>query len=164
LLGLPAGIGRATLRAILKLWFGFPPSKSGVFSAGNGPAMRSAVLGAAIDDLPLLRSLVGISTRITHTDPKAEYGALAVALAAHMARSRTHIEGATYLCELQSFLPSGAADEILPLIQAAVHSAAVGESALEFAKAHELTGGISRIRLSYRAGGHSNVVPLPALL
>lgn len=39
---LPAGIGFATLRAILKLWLGFPPSRSGVFSAGNGPAMRSA--------------------------------------------------------------------------------------------------------------------------
>ena len=53
LLGLPAGIGSATLRATLKLWLGFPPARSGVFSAGNGPAMRSAILGAAMDDLEL---------------------------------------------------------------------------------------------------------------
>src|SRR5262245_43668739 len=33
LLGLPAGVGFATLRATLKLWLGFSPSNSGVFSA-----------------------------------------------------------------------------------------------------------------------------------
>jgi ADP-ribosylglycohydrolase len=82
LLGVPAGIGSATLRATLKLWLGFSPSRSGVFSAGNGPAMRSAVLGALIDDIEKLRLFVQAGTRITHTDPKAYYGALAVALAA----------------------------------------------------------------------------------
>jgi hypothetical protein len=46
LLSLPAGIGFATLRAILKLWLGFPLNRSGVYSAGNGPAMRVAVIGA----------------------------------------------------------------------------------------------------------------------
>jgi ADP-ribosylglycohydrolase len=50
LLGGPAGIGSATLRATIKLWAGFSPANSGVFSAGNGPAMRSAVLGAAETD------------------------------------------------------------------------------------------------------------------
>src|SRR5437764_6764618 len=41
LLGLPAGTGRATLRAVLKLWLGFSPRHSGVWSAGNGPALRA---------------------------------------------------------------------------------------------------------------------------
>src|SRR5262249_38292973 len=41
LVGMPAGIGWATLRAILKLWMGFSPRRSGVLSAGNGPAMRA---------------------------------------------------------------------------------------------------------------------------
>src|ERR1019366_3437179 len=41
LLGLPAGVGFATLRAVGKLWLGFSPANSGVFSAGNGPAMRA---------------------------------------------------------------------------------------------------------------------------
>jgi len=93
LLGLPAGTGKATLRATLKLWLGFSPDRSGVFSAGNGPAMRSPVLGAAVEDLDLLRRLVRASARITHTDPKAEYGALAVALAARLASEGSTVEG-----------------------------------------------------------------------
>ena len=45
LLGAPAGIGLATLKATLRLWVGFSPERSGVYSAGNGPAMRSAIIG-----------------------------------------------------------------------------------------------------------------------
>ena len=44
LLGLPAGVGFATLRAILKLCVGVSPDRSGVHSAGNGPAMRAPVI------------------------------------------------------------------------------------------------------------------------
>ena len=43
LMAAPAGVGLATLRACLKLLVGFGPRCSGVFSAGNGPAMRSAL-------------------------------------------------------------------------------------------------------------------------
>jgi ADP-ribosylglycohydrolase len=83
LLGLPAGIGLATLKAILRLWLGFPPSRSGVWSAGNGPAMRSAILGAYFaEDAKKRRTFVSAATRLTHTDPKAETAALAVAEAA----------------------------------------------------------------------------------
>ena len=83
LLGLPAGVGLATLRAIVKLWMGFPASRSGVFSAGNGPAMRSAIIGAYFFDDPAKRKeFVSAATRLTHTDPKAEVAALAVAEAA----------------------------------------------------------------------------------
>lgn len=83
LLGLPAGVGLATLRSILKLWMGVPPGRSGVFSAGNGPAMRSAMIGAYFyDDSALRRAFVSASTRLTHTDPKAETAAMAVAEAA----------------------------------------------------------------------------------
>jgi len=56
LLGLPAGVGFATLRAILKLWLGFSPARSGVFSAGNGPSMRSSIIGAYFAENPELRS------------------------------------------------------------------------------------------------------------
>ncbi len=81
LMSFPPAIGLATLRALLKLWAGFPPGKRGVFSAGNGPAMRSAILGVCYgDDLSWLRKLVKVSARITHTDPKAEWAALAVAV------------------------------------------------------------------------------------
>jgi ADP-ribosylglycohydrolase len=86
LLGIPAGVGLATLRAIVRLWLGFPPHRSGVFSAGNGPAMRAPVLGAVLGDDPeKLQQFVRASTRLTHTDPKAERGAMLVALAAHHA-------------------------------------------------------------------------------
>ena len=92
LLGLPAGIGYATLKSIVKLWLGFPPQKSGIFSAGNGAAMRSAIIGVCYgSDIQKLRELVRTSTRLTHTDIKAEYGALAVALAAYLASKKFKI-------------------------------------------------------------------------
>jgi ADP-ribosyl-[dinitrogen reductase] hydrolase len=83
LLSLPAGIGRATLRSIVKLWLGFPLGRSGVWSAGNGPAMRAALLGVCLGQDPdRLRACIRASTRMTHTDPRAERGAFLVALAA----------------------------------------------------------------------------------
>ena len=79
-LSLPAGIGFATLRAILKLWLGWPAHKSGVFSAGNGPAMRAGIIGAYFHDDAIKREeFVAVSTLLTHTDPKALIGSLAVA-------------------------------------------------------------------------------------
>ena len=88
LLCVPAGAGLATLRAILRLWLGWGYTRSGVYSAGNGPAMRSALLGVCYGNDPeRLRGLVRVCTRITHTDPKAESGALLIAVAAHLAAS-----------------------------------------------------------------------------
>ena len=85
LLALPAGVGLGTARAIVKLWLGWPATKSGVRSAGNGPAMRSGLLGLVVpggDEA--LRSIVSASTRITHSDPRAERAALLVAVAARL--------------------------------------------------------------------------------
>ena len=83
ILALPAAVGWATLRACVKLSLGFPPRYSGVFSAGNGPAMRSAIIGVWFRENPeRIETFVRASTRITHTDPKAEHGALAIAYAA----------------------------------------------------------------------------------
>ncbi len=89
LVTLPAGIGLGTLRGIAKLWLGFSPERSGVRSAGNGPCMRAPVIGLfARDDRALRRALVRASTRITHTDPRAEEGARAIAAAAAAAVAR----------------------------------------------------------------------------
>lgn len=83
LLGLPAGTGMATLKACVRLWFGISPERSGVFSAGNGPAMRAPILGVALaDDLTAMQKLIRCSTRLTHTDPKAEHGAVLAGFAA----------------------------------------------------------------------------------
>jgi ADP-ribosyl-[dinitrogen reductase] hydrolase len=112
LLGLPAGIGSATLRGILKLWIGFPPHLSGVWSAGNGPAMRSAVLGVCLgDDLNKLRAYVRACTRLTHRDPRAERGALLIALAAHHGAQRGpgDLCAADFLAAARAALPD--ADE-----------------------------------------------------
>lgn len=132
LLGIPAGMGLATLRAILKLWLGFSPRRSGVFSAGNGPAMRSAILGVCYgDNLAKLQSLVKISTRITHIDPKAEYGALAVAIAAHLASQKSRVHPQDYYRTLQQILPEEAA-EFIVLIQQACHGALTRQTAEDF--------------------------------
>ncbi len=46
--------------------------------------MRAALLGVCLgDDDKRLRTFIRASTRVTHTDPRAERGALLVALAAH---------------------------------------------------------------------------------
>lgn len=83
LLALPPALGFATLRACLRLCVGFGPERSGVMSAGNGPAMRAALLGVWADDEQRLHALVSASSRITHIDPRAEAGALLIARWAH---------------------------------------------------------------------------------
>lgn len=142
LLGLPAGIGLATLRSILKLWAGASPNKSGVFSAGNGPAMRAAVLGTAISDSNKLREAVRIATRITHTDPKAEYGAFAIALAARNACQATTISGDDFLSQLNFCLGSDA-NQLVSLISQAVESVKQTESTPQFAAGLGLSKGVS---------------------
>lgn len=83
LLQLPAGIGMATGRSIFKMYLGAGMfGRTGVFSAGNGSAMRASVLGVLCDDLEQLKQLNHISTTLTHTDPKAEQGSYLVALLA----------------------------------------------------------------------------------
>lgn len=87
LLFMPAGVGLGTLRAIVKLWLGFGPSRSGVASAGNGPAMRSALLGLCAESDEHMKQLVSASTQLTHRDERAEEGALAIAKVARAASS-----------------------------------------------------------------------------
>jgi ADP-ribosyl-[dinitrogen reductase] hydrolase len=142
LLGIPAGIGFATLRAILRLWIGISPARSGVFSAGNGPAMRAAILGAAIDDPHALRDLIRVSSRMTHSDPKAESGAFAVALAAQMARQESIVSSKAFLDRLASEL-TGDANELLALLQQAAASINAGHSTEVFAQSLGLTAGVT---------------------
>lgn len=103
LAGMPAGVGLASLRATTRLWLGWSPERSGVASAGNGPAMRAPLLGACLRDRETLAEFVQASTRLTHTDPRAEQGALAVAIAARQAVSTpagTRIDHAAALDEI----------------------------------------------------------------
>jgi ADP-ribosyl-[dinitrogen reductase] hydrolase len=85
-MGLPAGIGFGTLRSILKLWLFVPNKWRGVYSAGNGPAMRSALLGVCFaDDEARLCRINHLATRITHTDPNVVHWRLRSQLAAQCA-------------------------------------------------------------------------------
>lgn len=79
MLSLPPGVGFATARGAVRLLLGVSPRRSGVFSAGNGPAMRSALLGVCARDDAHLVDLVRASTCMTHTDPRAFDAALFVA-------------------------------------------------------------------------------------
>ena len=118
LLGLPAGVGFATLRAIVKLWLGFPPQKSGVFSAGNGPSMRSPIIGVVYGHDPeKLKQFVKASTQITHSDPKAYYAALAVALAAYQSADEQTPSAEKFLATLRDLLPEEDAQELHALLQ-----------------------------------------------
>jgi ADP-ribosyl-[dinitrogen reductase] hydrolase len=142
--GLPAGIGLATLRAILKSCIGFPPHRSGVFSAGNGPAMRSPVIGVMHGDDPSrLAAFVRRSTVLTHTDPKALHGALAVAVAAHHAATADAVSPQAYLASLRTQLAGEAAQEFLALADRAAESAARGEPAGDFARSIGSASGVS---------------------
>lgn len=77
---LPAGVGLATARACIKLWLGFPSGKAAVRSAGSGPAMRSAIIGAYFaHDSERRRSFVLASSQLTHRSWQAETAAIAVA-------------------------------------------------------------------------------------
>jgi ADP-ribosylglycohydrolase len=168
LLGLPAGVGFATLRSILKLWCGFPPDRSGVFSAGNGPAMRSALIGVCYGhDEAKLGELVRTLTIITHSDPKAYWGALAVALAAHISCSSETVDGSQFYNRLKTLLQinictpqqinictpqqnkfctpisSEPASEFLDLVEAAVSSSQNGQSTKDFATSLGLEKGVT---------------------
>lgn len=133
LAGLPAGIGFATLRATTKLWLGYGAAQSGVFSAGNGPAMRSPVLGAAIDDLELLRDYVRAATYITHTDPKAFHGALAVAVATWCAKRGLETPD-QFLNTYQPLVSTDSQEEFTDLVSALMQSLAAGDSTVAFAE------------------------------
>ena len=90
LAALPAGVGLGTARAILKLWCGWPPARAGVRSAGNGAAMRSAVIGVVFAGEPARRLVfTEASARLTHADARAIEAAQLVAEAAACACEQT---------------------------------------------------------------------------
>ena len=92
----PPGIGFATLKSCAKLCIGVPPARSGVFSAGNGPAMRAAILGVLVPP-GRLAAFVEAATVVTHTDPRALAGALVVAELAQVADTVTPADGPAWL-------------------------------------------------------------------
>ena len=130
---IPGGIGLATLRSSLKLWLGYGPDRSGVFSAGNGPAMRSHILGVAIDDLDQLAAFVRASTRISHTDPKALTGAMIIALASRHSSTAEIVNSEAFLAEINEQTHRLQLDpDFIPVIADVVKSVSRRESTREF--------------------------------
>ncbi|GAB5407103.1 MAG: ADP-ribosylglycohydrolase family protein [Aureliella sp.] len=139
---LPAGVGKATAISCLKLWCGVPASRSGVFSAGNGPAMRSAIFAAAIKDKDSMLRFVSASAKLTHVDPKAEYGALAVALAARESATHPRVDASRWLADVANCL-GGEGTELLGLLERAIASVQQGESTRSFCSSLGLQRGVS---------------------
>jgi ADP-ribosylglycohydrolase len=81
---LPWGIGFGTLRACLRIALGL--RRTGVPSAGNGAAMRAAVVGVYLHaDEAARRATSDALAAVTHTDPRAVEGARFVAEVAALA-------------------------------------------------------------------------------
>ncbi len=99
---MPFGVGLATVRAALKLSFGL--KNSGVSSAGNGAAMRSAVIGAVFfgpRHRATRRALAEALARVTHTDERAVEAAVFVA---HVAGGDEHALADVKSAELSAAL------------------------------------------------------------
>ena len=137
--GLPGGVGLATARACVKLWLGFPAHKSAVISAGSGPAMRSAIIGAYFANEPdQRRTFVLASSRLTHRSWQSDVAALAVAECAALAgRSPVPTQVLTVLAELSPEV------EWQTIISKTKTSLAAGDSVSEFVGCLKLKRGVT---------------------
>jgi ADP-ribosylglycohydrolase len=112
--------------------------------------MRAPILGVCLGSEPdKLMAFNRASTRLTHTDPKAEWGSLAVALAAHRSaesRSGTALDPGAVVDELVSTLRAtadpAAADLVRSLDAIPAHIRA-GHTTEEYAAALGLTRGVT---------------------
>lgn len=143
LLAMPAGVGFATLRACIRLWCGIHPRRSGVSSAGNGPAMRAPVIGVLARTADELESFSEASSRLTHTDPRSLAGAWAIALEARRAASQLPPAPALTIASLEGSKHAAAISPMLDLLRKAALSAERSESTEEFAKLIGLERGVS---------------------
>lgn len=140
LIALPAGVGMSTAKAVVRLWLGFPTSRAGVNSAGNGAAMRSAVVGVMFhDDLEKRREMALAACRVTHRGPHAEESALLVAEAAALA-----VQGATTeqaLAELEPLVQSTEMRTRFAALQTALaENVSVGDYAVRIGCGYGVSG------------------------
>ncbi|MBI3715994.1 MAG: ADP-ribosylglycohydrolase family protein [Betaproteobacteria bacterium] len=140
---LPAGIGFATLRSILLLCLGVSPQSSGVRSAGNGPSMRSAIIGCYyFDDAARRREFVEASTSMTHRDGIALAGATAIAEVAAKLASHQWLERPT-VADLVACLRSISAEPQWQQAVDKIGEACNSEQAEQIAALHFGANGVS---------------------
>jgi ADP-ribosylglycohydrolase len=134
---LPWGVGLGTLRSCVRIGLGL--SLSGVMSAGNGAAMRSAVIGVFFADRPAQRrSFTAALARVTHRDDRAVEGALYVAeVAAACATGASNVLADVCGGEARRVLTN---HELRSAIDRAVELAGRGMDVEEGAKACGTTG------------------------
>ena len=143
LAALPSAVGWGTLRSILKLWIGFSPSRSGVVSAGNGAAMRAPVVGVCLAATPeRIPAMMLASTSVTHRDPRAIQGALAIALATAFVarRPKGEFQWQALLDEIEPHLNH---PELLSALASVRRCLERGDSPAQFAKEMGYEQGVS---------------------
>jgi len=140
LLGLPVAIGWGTLRALVRACVGFSPATSGVRSAGNGAVMRAPIIGAWIDDRDQLRAFVDASTAITHREPRARAGALAIALAAWHATRSSPVDADLVLADLRAYVDDA---ELLDRLDRVERALERGDDSARLADQIGLADGVS---------------------
>lgn len=99
------GGGPATLTAARRVALGLPWRETGIPApyAGNGAAMRAAPLGLLYGhDARLLAGVVADQARVTHQDPRAVAGALAIAVAAAIAARCDPVTPPEFLAEVSA--------------------------------------------------------------
>jgi ADP-ribosyl-[dinitrogen reductase] hydrolase len=140
--GLPGGVGLATAKSCLKLWMGVPAGRAAVASAGSGPAMRSAIIGAYFaDDEKRRREFVAASSGLTHRGWQAETAALAVAECVALAVRSPHQPQVEETINLLKSLATQTEWQSI-ITQIATHLAAQ-RSVAEFVRALGLERGVS---------------------
>ncbi len=106
--------------------------------------MRSALLGICYgNDFRKLRKMVELSTRITHTDIKAENGALAIALAAYMSSTEHITSPESYFKKLNELLPGTDCLSFLKTMESVIESVNKDESTFDSCDNIGLSKGIS---------------------
>ena len=141
-LALPLGAGKASLLSGLKLLIGFSSKSSGIFSAGNAPAMRVSVLGLLCNNTIKLKNYVKRATFISHTDAKAYRGALAIAVAANMAGKSKKIDPKLFLKRFRK-INNSKCKEFDKLLHKTAQSVKSKQSTQSFAKDLGLIKGVS---------------------
>jgi ADP-ribosyl-[dinitrogen reductase] hydrolase len=126
---LPFGIGRATVRACVRIALGIKPS--GVRSAGNGAAMRAAIVGAFFADHPEARLAFGRAlASTTHLDVRAVEGALYVAeVAAESVRQPTDASPLAVIDQARRVVTDPQLGEALDLARELANTSATFEEA-----------------------------------
>jgi ADP-ribosylglycohydrolase len=106
--------------------------------------MRSAILGVVFgEDVSVLSDWVLRSTRITHSDPKAFYGALTVAIAAHISSLSKNILPREFIRVVDSALAGHESREFIELLRKAAASAEDRQKVGDFARSIGSKRGIS---------------------